>query len=84
MSGEIFGAGAGETLASQYNTEFLGSVPMDANIRKGGDAGQPVVVAYPDSPAAEALRNIASQVAARVSVLTLGQSANFIPIEMVG
>ncbi|HIP73760.1 MAG TPA: chromosome partitioning protein, partial [Anaerolineae bacterium] len=84
MTGEVFGTGAGETLASQYNTEFLGSVPMDANIRVGGDSGQPVVAAYPDSPAAEALHDIASQVAARISVLTLGQSSSFIPIEMVG
>lgn len=84
MSGEIFGTGAGTVLAEKYNTDFLGSVPMDANIRVGGDSGQPVVVAYPDSEAAKALHNIAQLVAARISVLMLGQSANFIPIEMVG
>ncbi len=84
MSGEFFGTGAGEKLATDYDTEFLGSVPMDANVRVGGDSGQPMVVAFPDSPAAKAFDEIAQKVAARISVLTLRKSTNFIPIELVG
>ncbi|MCA9921829.1 MAG: Mrp/NBP35 family ATP-binding protein [Anaerolineales bacterium] len=85
MTGEMFGTGAGKELADAYNTDYLGSVPMEANVRKGGDSGQPIVVAHPDSPAAQALNEIARRVAARISVLTLaGHDANFIPIEMVG
>jgi ATP-binding protein involved in chromosome partitioning len=84
MSGEIFGTGAGEKLATDYNTEFLGSVPMDANVRVGGDSGRPTVVAFPESPAAQAFNEIAQKVAARISVLTLQKSKNFIPIELVG
>lgn len=84
MSGEMFGTGAGEKLATDYDTEFLGSVPMDANVRVGGDGGQPIVEAFPDSPAAQALNEIAQKVAARISVLTLQKSTNFIPIELVG
>ncbi len=85
MSGEFFGTGAGERLAQQYDTVYLGSVPLEANVRIGGDAGQPIVVAHPDSEAAQALRSIARDVAARVSVITLQQqSDNFIPIQMIG
>ncbi|WP_420642485.1 Mrp/NBP35 family ATP-binding protein [Candidatus Leptofilum sp.] len=84
MSGEFFGTGAGEKLAADYDTEYLGSVPMDANVRLGGDSGEPIVVAYPDSAAAKAVQEIASKVAARISVLTLQKSTNFIPIELVG
>jgi ATP-binding protein involved in chromosome partitioning len=84
MSGEFFGTGAGEKLATDYETEFLGSVPMDANVRVGGDSGQPIVVAYPDSPAARAFEEISQKIAARVSVITLRKSTNFIPIELVG
>lgn len=85
MSGEFFGTGAGEKLATDYNTPYLGSVPLDANVRKGGDSGQPIVVAFPDSDAARALRQIARDVAGRVSVVTLQQQAsNFIPINIVG
>lgn len=84
MSGEFFGTGAGEKLATDYNTEYLGSVPMDANVRQGGDSGEPIVVAYPESAAAKAIQEVASKVAARVSVLTLQKAQNFIPIEMIG
>ena len=84
MSGDIFGTGAGNQLAEKYETEYLGSVPMDANIRIGGDSGQPVVVAFPDSPAAKALTEISQKVAAKVSLLTLTQDTNFIPIQMIG
>ncbi len=85
MSGEFFGTGAGEKLAADYNSEYLGSVPLDANIRKGGDSGQPIVVAYPDSDAAKTLIDLAGIVAARVSLLTLQKQAdNMIPIQMIG
>jgi len=51
----------------------------------GGDAGEPIVVAHPDSEAAKAIKETARGVAARVSVLNLSsQDSNFIPIEMIG
>ena len=85
MSGPMFGSGAGEQLATDYNTEYLGSVPMDAQVRIGGDSGEPIVVTHPDSEAAEALNEIARKVAARVSVLTLQKQAEgVIPIQMIG
>lgn len=85
MSGEFFGTGAGEQLARQYNTDYLGAIPLEAEVRKGGDSGRPIVIAYPDSEAAIAIRSIARSVAARVSVLTLqSQADNIIPISMIG
>jgi ATP-binding protein involved in chromosome partitioning len=85
MSGEFFGTGAGEQLARQYDTQYLGSIPLEADVRKGGDSGQPIVVSHPDSAAARAIRQIARDVAARVSVLTLQvQADNVIPISMIG
>ncbi|CUS02454.1 Protein mrp homolog [Candidatus Promineifilum breve] len=85
MSGEFFGTGAGEKLAREHNTPYLGSIPLEAQVRVGGDSGRPIVVAQPDSAAAQAIRHIAREVAARVSVLTLQvQADNFIPISMIG
>ncbi|GAB4145222.1 MAG: Mrp/NBP35 family ATP-binding protein [Candidatus Promineifilaceae bacterium] len=84
MSGEFFGTGAGKKLADDYNLPYLGSVPLDMNVRVGGDSGEPVVAAYPDSPAALALVQISQQVAARVSVLTLANQSDFIPIQLIG
>lgn len=85
MSGPMFGTGAGEHLANTYNVNYLGSVPMEAEVRIGGDSGDPVVVAHPESEAAIALNEIAQKVAARVSVLTLQKQADgVIPIQMIG
>jgi hypothetical protein len=42
------------------------------------------VVAYPESPAAKAFEEIAPAIAARVSVLTLANQSNLIPINMIG
>ncbi|MBE2198025.1 MAG: Mrp/NBP35 family ATP-binding protein [Anaerolinea sp.] len=85
MSGEFFGTGAGAKLAQDYNIPYLGSIPLEAQVRVGGDSGEPIVVSHPDSPAAVALKQIAQDVAARISVLTLqSHEANFIPIQMIG
>lgn len=83
MSGDFFGAGAGERLAEEQGVAFLGSVPLDANVRKGGDVGEPIVARYAGSPAAEAFRELSQKVAARVSVITLGNKRNVIPIQMI-
>ncbi|MCA9933655.1 MAG: Mrp/NBP35 family ATP-binding protein [Anaerolineales bacterium] len=85
MSGDFFGTGAGEKLAQDYNIPYLGTIPLDANVRVGGDSGQPIVIAHPESPAATALQQLAKDVAARVSVLTIQQQASsVIPIQMIG
>ncbi|MBD1210770.1 MAG: Mrp/NBP35 family ATP-binding protein [Ignavibacteria bacterium] len=40
----IFGQGGGEKIAKEMNAPFLGEVPLNINIRKGGDDGMPVVM----------------------------------------
>jgi ATP-binding protein involved in chromosome partitioning len=85
MSGDFFGAGAGEALAIDQEVPFLGSIPLDAEVRIGGDNGRPITVAAPQSPAGEAFHDITPAVAARVSVLTLSVSQpDIIPLHMIG
>ncbi len=72
MTGEFFGAGGGERLARASMVPYLGSVPMQPNVRIGGDSGKPVVVSDPDSDSAKALKFLAETIAARVSVMALG------------
>jgi len=71
MSGELFGEGGGETLASERGVPFLGRVPLAANVRQGGDQGHPVVADDASSPAGEAFAALAQAIAARISVLLL-------------
>ncbi len=81
---DIFGAGGGKRLAEQTGEAYIGSIPMDAEVRKGGDTGVPVTIARPDSPVAKALRTVGEDIAARVSVAAMRQQENVIPINMVG
>ncbi len=79
---DIFGSGGGESLATQAGVPFLGKVPIDPRVREGGDSGKPVLVAHPDSPVSQALRGIAEQIAARLSVAALSQG-NTLSINIV-
>lgn len=79
---DIFGSGGGEQLALATQTNFLGKVPIDQNVRIGGDSGKPILVSYPDSPVANALREIAQKIAAQISVAALS-AKNELPINIV-
>jgi len=63
----IFGHGGGEQMCKDYDTEFLGSLPLEMSIRELADAGKPTVVGAPDSRAAEIYRTIARRVAVKVA-----------------
>ncbi len=54
----IFGEGGGAKVASEYDAELLGSLPLDRRIREG-DAGQPITIADPEGEIAESYRGIA-------------------------
>ena len=82
MSGPLFGEGGGEKLAKDTNVPFLGRIPLEADIRKGGDLGRPIVISDPDSASAKAFRKLARDIAARVSVVQL-QNADVIPLNVI-
>jgi ATP-binding protein involved in chromosome partitioning len=65
---EIFGSGGGRRMAEEMQIPFLGEVPIDTRVRAGGDEGQPIVVQAPDAPAGQAFLDLASRVAAQVSI----------------
>lgn len=50
----VLGEGRGEDLARTYKIPFLGRIPLDVQAGRAADEGAPVVVRYPDSPAARA------------------------------
>jgi ATP-binding protein involved in chromosome partitioning len=79
---DLFGTGGGMQLAMGTQVPFLGQIPIDQNVRIGGDSGKPIVVSNPESPVAVALREIAEKVAAQISVAALGGS-NELPINIV-
>jgi ATP-binding protein involved in chromosome partitioning len=68
---DIFGHGGGAEMAHKVGVKFLGEIPLEPEIRIGGDEGDPIVIRDPDSAAAQAIREIARKVAASVSVQNL-------------
>lgn len=79
---EIFGAGGGKKLAEEAGVPFIGHIPMEPSVRQGGDSGIPVVVSKPDSAVALALRHVAEDLAAKISVAAI-QANNLISIDSV-
>jgi ATP-binding protein involved in chromosome partitioning len=56
---DLFSSGGGQRLADEISAPLLGSVPLQPQLAALADAGQPVLIAQPDSPAAQTLRDIA-------------------------
>ncbi len=61
-SSPIFGHGGARTEALRLGVPFLGEVPLLLDVRQAGDAGQPIVLAAPESAGALAFRSIAKAV----------------------
>jgi len=65
---EIFGYGGAREAAEKLGLDFLGEVPLDAQVRASSDDGVPIVEREPDSPVAQVFMLIAERIAARTSV----------------
>ena len=57
----IFGQGGGEKTSQDLDTRLLGKVPLDQNVRQGGDYGIPVVISHSECGASLAFKEIASK-----------------------
>lgn len=68
---DIFGSGGGEKFANDAGVPFLGSIPIQANIREGGDHGKPIVLETGESKAKSMFNEIACAVAGKVSIMNL-------------
>lgn len=58
---DIFGHGASRALCDRLETEFLGDLPLDPEVRVKGDAGLPIVKADEDSPVTKGFMEIADK-----------------------
>jgi ATP-binding protein involved in chromosome partitioning len=64
---EIFGHGGARAEAEALGVPFLGEVPLDTEVRKRSDRGEPVTAADPQSFHAKIYRQMAEQVWAAVA-----------------
>ena len=68
---EVFGSGGGARVAATLSARFgydvpvLGEIPLDLDLRAGGDSGTPIVESSPGSPSATQLTQIAGTLSGR-------------------
>jgi ATP-binding protein involved in chromosome partitioning len=73
---EIFGSGGAKQVAATlserfgYDVAVLGEIPLDPQLREGGDAGAPIVATHPDAPASKVLQQIADDLTGRARGLS--------------
>jgi ATP-binding protein involved in chromosome partitioning len=75
----IFGQGGARRLAEELQVPFLGEIPLEEEVRSGGDEGNPVVIGKPDSAASGAIRLVTNRAAQQVSM----RNANMPPTKRV-
>ena len=73
----IFGSGGGGQIAAQYQTDYLGGLPLAMSIREQADSGRPTVVAEPDGEWAGIYRALARKVAVAVAAKNKDFSSKF-------
>jgi len=69
----VFDHGRAERAAQRLGVPYLGAVPIDGALREEADGGVPVVISRPETAGAQALRKVASAIAARISVQSFRQ-----------
>ncbi|MGV0425730.1 Mrp/NBP35 family ATP-binding protein [Corynebacterium tuberculostearicum] len=78
---DVFGTGGGQIVADRlgvilgHEVPLLASVPLDPTLRSGGDAGTPIVLDSPESPAAQQIQAVADKLAIRSDSL-VGKNLN--------
>jgi ATP-binding protein involved in chromosome partitioning len=65
---DLFSSGGGQRLASEISAPLLGTVPLQPELAALADAGAPILIAQPDSPAAMSLRDIADSLQQKTAV----------------
>jgi ATP-binding protein involved in chromosome partitioning len=65
---DIFGSGGGREFADAHEMPFLGTIPLDPNVRAGGDGGEPIVVSD-DGETGDAFRTLTENVANNTGIV---------------
>ena len=82
---DVFGAGGGQAVADALTrvtgatVPVLGQVPIDPRLRRGGDAGLPLVLSDPDAPAARELAAVADSLVSKTRGLA-GRRLGLTPV----
>lgn len=79
---DIFGSGGGSKLADELSLTLLGAIPINPNIRIGGDEGKPIVFSKPESEEAIKIFEISKNMAAQISINNISAKTPQIDISL--
>ncbi len=68
---EIFSYGGGEKAAKELGVPFLGRIPIQLDVRTGGDLGRPITYEKQNHEISKIFKEVAKQIAASASVTTI-------------
>jgi ATP-binding protein involved in chromosome partitioning len=77
---DIFGTGGGKKLSEELSIPLLGQLPINQNIREGGDSGKPIVFDKPESEQGKKIFEISRKLAAEISKTNYSSSSPKIEI----
>lgn len=63
---DLFGSGGGKRIAGELGVPFLGSIPIDPDLRKAGDEGRPFIIRSKDSPTWKAVDHVMEELVTEV------------------
>ena len=78
----IFGQDGGKKMATEYNMDYLGALPLDMQIRVQADSGMPTVVSDPEGEVSVIYKAVARQVAIKIAAKAKDFSAKFPSIKI--
>ena len=59
---KIFGEGGVKKTAKEFNKEFLGYLPLNQDLRKSADSGEPLTYSKPNHEISKLFKNIAEKI----------------------
>lgn len=81
---KIFGEGGGDILSNEYKLELLGRLPLNIEIRKMTDSGNPTVAQAPESEAGKQFQEIARKLIDKLALQPKDYSSMFGKIVVEG
>lgn len=78
----IFREGGGKKIAHESGVNLLGTIPLDPQVAETSDSGRPIVISNPQSEVSKRYRQMARDVAAKLSIMSMKNSEQFKPLSM--
>ena len=63
---DVFGQGGGQRMAETMGVPFLGELPLEPEVRMGGDSGKPIAIKGAGDPHAKAFHTMAETIRKRL------------------